>query len=140
MGAEQRFVVIFLLASLLQIADCRPFFNSHFYMDNHHLKGHRHTHFGRKTPQNSVDRPIELRFVSFDDGGKPVENKIEFQPESNHPLSQRHGDFFVSHLWNDGVRDENEHRTNFVVRRARKQRNRMKTRKRVSHGLLGLWG
>ena len=75
----------------------------------------------------------ELRFVSFDQGRKSlVENRVYI---SNLDRNARYGDYLLAPLWDKGEKPEG--RTRFAVLR---QQREVKHKRKLSHGLLGLWG
>ena len=131
-------ILLFTLYTVLFEAESRPFFNSRFYIDEHYVRGYRNSHYATqesKTNPDTAGQDTELRFMSFDREKKTlVENKIDL---SSLNQNSQYDDFLLMPLWGDGLHGKSNQRTQYAVLR---QQRRLKYKKRVPHGLLGLWG
>ena len=123
-------MLFFVHCFLIVKVECRPFYNSRFYADEHHLRGIGHAHYDNYFDSNHQDS--ELRFASYDqETKKVVENKIDLS-KLNHNSGV--GNFLLVPFLDES---QSRVRRRFAILR---HQNRVKYRKRVSHGITGLWG
>ena len=120
--------------ALMFEVESRPYFRSHFYMDQNHVRGMSNSHYGGQAESNyNQGAPhAELKFASFDPEKKTfVDRKIDLSNLNQDPAFDNfHLIQFLNGYQSDMQRQ-------FAILR---KRGRANYGRKASHGITGLWG
>jgi len=129
-----KLAALFMFFALMVDVESRPYFRSHFYMDQNHVRGMSNAHYGAQAESNDHQGApeAELRFVSFDRERKTlVEKKIDLSNMNQDPAFDN---FHLIQFLN-GYRSDM--RRQFAILR---HQSRANYRRKAPHGITGLWG